>query len=147
MFIAQPLRRLFPAAVVLAAICFGQPFGTWKLKAARSTFAGDIRPKSLTVRIEPRARGEVVTVYRTEINGQASSCSMVLYLDGVARGFRKTSAQGRSPHGGLTARPLKSCATVGLVFGPGSSGGRHQRTNSFWRFLNNVLTAAASAVG
>ena len=94
MFNAQPLRRLFPAAVLLAAICFGQPFGTWKLKAARSTFAGDIRPKSLSVRIEPRARGEVVTVYRTEINGQTTTCSMVLYLDGVARGFQQGECSG-----------------------------------------------------
>jgi hypothetical protein len=94
MFLAQPLRRLFPAVVLLAAICLGQPFGTWKLEVARSTFAGDIRPKSLTARIEPRARGEVVTVYRTEINGQASSCSMVLYLDGVARGFQQGECSG-----------------------------------------------------
>jgi len=94
MFIAQPLRRLFPTVVLLAAICFGQPFGTWKLKAARSTFAGDIRPKSLTVRIEPRARGEVVTVYRTEINGQTTTCSMVLYLDSVARGFQQGECSG-----------------------------------------------------
>ena len=94
MFIAQPLRRFFPAAVLLAEICFGQPFGTWKLKASRSTFAGDIRPKSLTVRIEPRARGEVVTVYRTEINGQTTTCSMVLYLDGVARDFQHDECSG-----------------------------------------------------
>src|SRR5215469_15929408 len=94
MFIAQPRRRLFPAVVLLAVICFGQPFGTWKLKTARSTFAGDIRPKSLSVRIEPRARGEVVTVYRTEINGQTTTCSMVLYLDGVARGFQQGECSG-----------------------------------------------------
>jgi len=94
MFIAQPLRRLFLTLVLLAAICFGQPFGTWKLKAAQSTFAGDIRPKSLTVRIEPRARGEVVTVYRTEISGQTSTCSMVLYLDGTARGFQQGECSG-----------------------------------------------------
>jgi len=33
------------------------------------------------------------------------------------------------------------------VLGPGSSGGVRQKTNSFWRFLNNVLMAAASAAG
>src|SRR5215467_7047906 len=37
----------------------------------------------------------------------------------------------------------ESCATVGLVLGVGSSGGVRQKTNSFWRFLNNVLRAAA----
>jgi hypothetical protein len=55
-----------------------------KLNAARSTFAGDIRPKSLTVRIEPHARGEVVGLDRTEVNGQTNSSSMVLYLDRLA---------------------------------------------------------------
>jgi len=114
MFIAQPLRRLFPIAVLLAAICFGQPFGTWKLKAARSTFAGDIRPKSLTVRIEPRARGEVVTVYRTEINGQTTSCSMVLYLDGVARGFQQGECSGTQSSRRIdsqTIEVLRNCGT------------------------------------
>ena len=69
-------------------------FGTALRDLEAEGFAGDIRPKSLTVRIEPRARGEVVTVYRTEINGQASSCSMVLYLDGVARGFQQGECSG-----------------------------------------------------
>jgi hypothetical protein len=85
---------LFLVALLFAAGCFAQPFGDWKLNAARSTFGGDIRPKSLTVRIEPRPRGEVVTVNRTEINGQATSCSMVLYLDGVARDFRDSECSG-----------------------------------------------------
>ena len=85
---------LFLVALLFAAGCFGQPFGDWKLNAARSTFAGDIRPKSLTVRIEPRARGEVVTVNRTEINGQTTSCSILLYLDGVNRDFRDSECWG-----------------------------------------------------
>src|SRR5215471_9561909 len=112
MFIAQPLRRLFLTVVLLAAICFGQPFGTWKLKAARSTFAGDIRPKSLTVRIEPRARGEVVTVYRTEINGQTTSCSMALYLAGAARGFQQGECSRTQPSRRIdsqTIEVLRNC--------------------------------------
>jgi hypothetical protein len=44
-------------ALLLAA------FGTGKIDVARSTFAGDTQPKSLTVRIEPHA-----------IVGQDSSC-------------------------------------------------------------------------
>jgi len=91
---AQPLRRLFPAVVLLAAICLGQPFGTLEAEGGSIHFAGDIRPNSLTARIEPRARNEVVTVYRTKINGQASSCSMVIYLDGVARGFQQGECSG-----------------------------------------------------
>jgi hypothetical protein len=49
---------------------------------------------SPTARIEPRARGEIVTVYRTEINGEAGSCCMVLYLDGVARSFQQGERSG-----------------------------------------------------
>ena len=107
MFIAQPLRRLFPTAVVLAAICFGQPFGTWKLKAARSTFAGDIRPKSLTVRIEPRASGEVVTVYRTEVNGQSTSVSTILYFDGTARSLENAGCSGSQASRRLNERSVE----------------------------------------
>src|SRR5215471_441177 len=93
MFIVQPLQRLSLAtALVLPAA--GQPLGTWTLNAARSTFTGDIRPKSLTVRIEPHARGEVVTLDRTEVNGQTTSSSMVLYLDGVARDFQQSECSG-----------------------------------------------------
>jgi hypothetical protein len=94
MFIAQPLRKFFLATVLLAAVCSGQPFGKWKLNLVRSTFAGDTRPKTLSLRIEPRATGEVVTLDRTEINGQMSSSSMVLYLDGVARDFQQGECTG-----------------------------------------------------
>jgi hypothetical protein len=94
MFIAEPFERLSLATLLVVSGCFGQLIGSWKLNAARSTFAGDIRPKSLTVRIEPRARGEVVTLDRTEVNGQTTSSSMVLYLDGVARDFQQGECSG-----------------------------------------------------
>jgi hypothetical protein len=85
---------LLIAAVVFAAGCFGQPLGSWKLNAARSIFAGDIRPKSLTVRIEAHARGEAVTFDRTEVNGQTTSSSIILYFDGVARDFQQGECSG-----------------------------------------------------
>ena len=129
MFVAQPLRRVFPTVVLLAAICFGQPFETWKLKAARSTFAGDIRPKSLTVRIEPRARGEVVTVYPTEIDGQTTTCSMVLYLDGMARGFQQGECSGTQSSRRIDSQTIEVLRNCGLVLGPGPSGGLRQGTN------------------
>jgi len=93
------MRRLFFAMVLLGTGCFRQPLGSWKLNAARSTFAGDIRPKFLTVRIEPRAKGEVVTLDRTEVNDRTTTCSMVLSLDGVARDFSKANAPGRNLRG------------------------------------------------
>jgi hypothetical protein len=39
-------------------------FGTWRLNAARSTFAGDIQPKSLALRIEPHAGGQSTRIVR-----------------------------------------------------------------------------------
>ena len=56
-------------------------FGTWKLNAARSTFAGDTQPRSLRVRIEPHAKGEVFTLDRTETNGRSTSSSVLLYFE------------------------------------------------------------------
>jgi hypothetical protein len=117
-FIAQPLRQFFLATVLFlatalwAAVCFGQPFGKWKLNFERSTFAGDIRPKTLSLRIEPRATGETVTLDRIEINGQMSSSSMVLYLDGVARDFQQGECSGTQSSrriDGQTVEVLRDC--------------------------------------
>src|SRR6266705_5953613 len=79
-----------------AATCWSADaaFGTWKLNAARSTFAGDTQPKSLTVRIEPHAKGEVFTLDRTETNGRSTSASVLLYFDGRARGFNEAGCSG-----------------------------------------------------
>ena len=85
---------LLIAAVIFAAGCFGQPLGSWKLNAARSTFAGEIRPKFGTLRIEARAKGEVFTLDRTEVNGQTTSSSSILFFDGVARDFREGECSG-----------------------------------------------------
>jgi hypothetical protein len=72
----------------------GAIFGNWKLNSARSTFSGVTPPKSLTLRVEPHAKGEVVTVDRTETSGRAISSSMILYLDGVARPFQDAGCSG-----------------------------------------------------
>jgi hypothetical protein len=64
--------RIVPLIMLAAATCWADDaaLGTWKLNAARSTFAGDTQPKSLTVRIEPHAKGEVFTLDRAEANGR-----------------------------------------------------------------------------
>src|SRR5215831_20035661 len=103
----------FLVALLLAAGCFGQPFGNWKLNAARSTFAGDIRPKSLTVRIEPRAMGEVVTLDRTETNGQTNACSMVLYFDGVARDSQQGECSGTQSSRRIDSRSVEILRNCG----------------------------------
>lgn len=102
------------ACVALGAWCFGQPFGNWKLNPARSTFAGVVRPKELTVRIERRAQGEVVTVDRFEMNSQVVSSSIVLYFDGVARDFQRGECSGTQSSRRLdnqTVEILRKCGS------------------------------------
>ena len=60
----------------------------------RSTFAGEIQPRSFTIRIEPHTKGEVCTLDWIEADGRAISSSTVLYLDGREREFRDGECSG-----------------------------------------------------
>ena len=86
--------RTLLGSVLVAASCLGQSYGTWKMDAALSTFNGETRPKSVTVRIEQHPKGEVLTVDRLEIDGRTISSSTVLYLDGVPREFQDFECSG-----------------------------------------------------
>src|SRR5262245_36297368 len=89
-------------------------FGSWKLNPGRSTFSGVIPPRSLTMRVEPHAKGEVITVDRTEISGRATSSSMILYLDGVARPYQDARCSGsQSSHrvDSQTVEILRTCTS------------------------------------
>jgi hypothetical protein len=93
-------------------------FGTWELKPARSTFAGATQPKTLRVRIEPHAKGEVFTVDRAEANGQATSSSTLLYFDGAARNFQDAGCSGTQSSrrvDRLTIEILRQCGGGGWV--------------------------------
>ena len=68
--------RLVQMPIVVGAISLaGTPAGIWKMNAARSTFAGDIQPKSLTLRIEA--------------DGRATSSSTILYFERHCPGRRR----------------------------------------------------------
>ena len=71
-----------------------QESGSWKLNPNRSTFSGEIPPKTLVLRIEPHPKGEMITVDQTDTAGRAISYSAVLYLDGVARPFQDDRCSG-----------------------------------------------------
>src|SRR5262249_9216126 len=74
--------------LILPAACRAESaFGIWRMNAARSTFTGDIPPKSFTVQIEPHAKGEVFTSERIEKDGRTTTASTILYLDGTPREF------------------------------------------------------------
>ena len=72
----------------------GDAFGTWKMNAARSTVTGDRSAKSIGVRIEPHAKGEVFTLDRVGADGRATTSSTILYLDGQPRGFQAPGCSG-----------------------------------------------------
>jgi hypothetical protein len=83
------------------------------VKTNRSTFAGVRAPKSLTVRIEPHAKGEVFTVDRVESDGRATSSSSILYFDNTPRDVQDfdclgTQSSRRSDSGTIEIR--RNCA-------------------------------------
>jgi hypothetical protein len=89
-------------------------FGTWRMNAGRSALGGDIRPKSLTVRIEPHASGEAFTLERVEADGRVTSYSTILYLDGEPRQFRDFACSGIQAArrvDGRTVEVLRMCAS------------------------------------
>jgi hypothetical protein len=88
------MRTVLLLILLGAACCAGEAYGTWKLNPARSTFSGQTQPKALVLRIEPHPKGQVVTVDRTGDNGQSTSSSTILYLDGAARDFQGTECSG-----------------------------------------------------
>ena len=101
-----------PAALMIAATCFGQPFGTWMMNPARSTFSGGVQPKSFIVRIEPHRKGEVFTLDRTEPDGRTTSSSSILYLDGAARAFQDFGCSGTQSSrrvDSMTVEILRQC--------------------------------------
>jgi hypothetical protein len=64
------------------------------MDASRSTFTGEVRPQSLTLRIERHPKGEVLTLDRIERDGRSFSSSTVLYFDGAARDFQDFGCTG-----------------------------------------------------
>jgi hypothetical protein len=76
------------------AACAASMLGTWEMDSARSSFIGAVPPKSLTMRIEPHARGSVFTLDRIEADGRATSSSTILYLDSTPRNLQDFECSG-----------------------------------------------------
>ena len=79
------VRMVFLLSLMVSTNCAESTFGTWTVNANRSRMSGGSLPKTLTVRIEPHAKGEVFTLDRTEADGRVTSSSTILYLDGAPR--------------------------------------------------------------
>ena len=90
--------RVLLLSTLLSATFFGQGLertsGTWKMHAARSTFAAGSAWRSLTLRIERHPKGEVFTMDRVEADGRTTSYSTILYLDSEPRRFEDFGCSG-----------------------------------------------------
>ena len=87
--------RIAALLVLIGAAWAAEPeSGIWKMNPVRSNFSGDTQPRSFTVRVEPHSKGEVFTLDRVETDGHATSSSMILYFDGVARDFQQGECSG-----------------------------------------------------
>jgi hypothetical protein len=71
------------------------------------------RPKTISVRMEPHAKGEVFTVDRVAADGRTTSSSTILYLDGAPRDFEDFGCSGTQTSrrvDGRTMEILRKCS-------------------------------------
>jgi hypothetical protein len=88
-------------------------FGTWTMNPARSTIDSDPRPKSIKIRIESHAKGEVFTLDRIEADDRFTTVSTILYLDGKPRDFQDPGCSGTQSSRRVdsqTVEILRTCA-------------------------------------
>ena len=112
------MRRTILLLVLAGAGWGDDPFGIWRLKPSRSTFAADRVPTSFTLRIERHAKGEVFTVERTEQDGRSSSDSSILYLDGKPRDYEDLDCKGTQSSQRVdnrTVEILRACEAGGWI--------------------------------
>jgi len=86
---------------------------------ARSRFVGPDQPQSLTVRIEPHAKGRVFTLDRLEGDGRNTSFSTVLYFDGISRAIQDFACSGTQSSrwwDGRTIEIRRVCSNVESVW-------------------------------
>ena len=81
-----------------------------------STPTVDLRLKSLTVRVEAHARGEVFTLEQIDGDGRNTTASTILYLDGTSRDFADHGCSGTQSSRRVdiqTIEILRTCASGG----------------------------------
>jgi len=84
------------------------------MNPSHSIFPPGRQPRSLTVRIELRANGEVFTMDKIERDGRAVSDSTILYLDGKSRGFEEPGCSGTQSSQRLDSQTVevqRTCAS------------------------------------
>jgi len=108
------MRAAFLLVLISVNSWAGEAFGVWKLIPARSTAGED--QKSVTIRIEPHAHGEVFTLDTIAADGRASTSSTILYFDGKAHDFRDSACSGKQSSKRIdswTVEILRNCTNGG----------------------------------
>ena len=101
--------RVLVVLAFAASDCWSQQaFGTWKVNPTRSTFGTNPHDKEIILRIEQRAKGEVVTLDRILPNGVAATTSIVLFMDGQPRAFRGEQCSGTQSSNRLDDRTVEA---------------------------------------
>lgn len=88
------MRTILLVMIFSVACCAGSVLGTWRMVRAQSRFDGVDQPLSLTVCLEPHAKGTVFTLDRLEADGRTTSSSTILYFDGAPREFQDFACSG-----------------------------------------------------
>lgn len=112
------MRAILLMVLLTAAGWAGDAIGTWQMNPARSTAAADPRTKSITIRIESHAKGEVFTLDRIEADGRATTSSTILYLDGHPHEFQEPGCSGTQTSRRLYSQSveiLRTCAGGGWI--------------------------------
>ena len=87
--------RIVLVLVLTGGACWGDDaLGIWKMNLGRSAFAAERAPRNFTLRIERHAKGEVLTVERTEQDGRSSSDSTILFFDRKPRDYQDLDCRG-----------------------------------------------------
>jgi hypothetical protein len=74
--------RVLLVSAFLAAGCFGQAIGAWKLNPEKSRDHIGRIPRSITLRYEPREADEISTWYSVRADGTSETISLILNFDG-----------------------------------------------------------------
>jgi hypothetical protein len=117
---------------------------------ARSRFDGVDQPLSLTVRLEPHAKGHVFTLDMLEADGRTTSSSTILYFDGALREFQDFACSGTQSSRRFDQRTMEirrvcaSSESIWLIRGSAAdskeliievSDTRHDGSTHSWRLV------------
>jgi hypothetical protein len=68
--------------VLLAANCWGQASGTWKMVPAKSRQSSGPLAKAITAQYEVHSGAEIWTFYQVSVDGISETTSQTLHFDG-----------------------------------------------------------------